>query len=268
MPELPDVEVIKSELETTAVNKKIASVNVLDEGIIDGSGNSFQARLKDQTFKSVSRYGKYIFVKLDREETLLLHFGMTGKLNYYKDEEETAKYARVVFNFKNGYKLAYSNKRKLGKVSLIGKPEDFVKEQGLGPDADAEDFKWEDFKKALEGRRGKIKSVLMNQNIMAGIGNVYSDEILFQAGILPFAKVDKLDEAELKKIYDTMKTVFKKAVKAESKGKFPKEFLKPIRNEGEDCPICGGKIQREKISGRSSYYCRNHQKKKIGNAKG
>lgn len=262
MPELPDVEVIKNEMESTAINKKIASVDVLDEGIIEGSERSFQMRLKDQTFKSVNRYGKYLFVKLDRDETLLLHFGMTGKVKYYKEEDESIKYARVVFNFKNGYKLAYSNKRKLGKVSLIGKPEDFVKEQELGPDAGSDDLKWEDFKNALEGRRGKIKSVLMNQKILAGIGNIYSDEILFQAGILPFAKVDKLDEEELKKIYDTMKSVFEQAIKAETKGKFPKKFLKPIRNEGEECPICGGKIEREKISGRSSYYCRNHQKKK------
>jgi formamidopyrimidine-DNA glycosylase len=187
---------------------------------------------------------------------------MTGFLEYHKYGEEEPEYSRIIFYLNNGYNLYYVCPRKLGRVSLVEDEADFIHENKLGPDTYSDEFKWEDFREILKGKRGSIKTTLMNQKLLAGIGNVYSDEILFHSNINPFTEVDELNEMELKIIFEKMRMVFKQAIKAEVKEeKFPKNFLLLNRNEGEECPICGGRIKREKYSGRSSYYCEAHQKK-------
>ncbi len=188
---------------------------------------------------------------------------MTGFLEYGKEEGEVPEYSRIIFNLNNGYNLYYVCPRKLGRVSLVEDEADFIEENKLGPDIYSDDFKWEDFREIIRGKRGSIKTTLMNQKLLAGIGNVYSDEILFHSNIYPFTEVKELKEVELRTIFEKIKLVFDQAIKAEvDKEKFPKNFLLLKRREGEECPICGGRIQCEKYSGRSSYYCDAHQKKK------
>ena len=264
MPELPDVEVFRSYFNSTALNKKVADVDVQDDEILENmSSRSFQMRMKGETFQATHRHGKYLFIELDREETLMMHFGMTGSLKYYKNEDEKPDYSRVIFNLSNGYKLSFVCPRKLGKIGLVEDEADFIEDNKLGPDAYSDDFKWEEFKEVMSGKRGSIKTTLMDQKVLAGIGNVYSDEILFHSGIYPFTEIKELNEEELKTIFKKMKMVFEKAIKAEVKeDKFPKNFLLLKRGEDEECPVCGGRIKREKYSGRSSYYCESHQKKK------
>jgi formamidopyrimidine-DNA glycosylase len=264
MPELPDVEVFRQIFNSSALNKKVTNVEVLDDAILENiSSRSFQIRMKGETFQATHRHGKYLFVELDRDETLMIHFGMTGHLKYNKDGKEQPEYTRITFNLNNGYNLYYVCPRKLGKMSLVEDEASFIEENNIGPDAYSDDFKWEDFREIMDGKRGNIKTALMNQKLLAGIGNIYSDEILFHSNIYPFTEVKELNEDELKTIFEKMKTVFKQAIKAEVKeDKFPKNFLLLKRSEGEECPICGGRIKREKYSGRSSYYCEAHQKKK------
>jgi len=264
MPELPDVEVFRQIFNSTALNKKVAKVEVLDDGILENiSSRAFQNRMKGATFQATHRHGKYLFVELDTEETLMVHFGMTGHLEYYKVGEEEPEYSRIIFNLNNGYNLYYVCPRKLGRVSLVEDEADFIEENKLGPDTYSDDFKWEDFREIMKGKRGSIKTTLMDQKFLAGIGNIYSDEILFHSNIYPFTEVNELNEEELKTIFEKMKLVFEQVIKAEVKeGKLPKNFLLLKRSEGEECPICGGRIKREKYSGRSSYYCEAHQKKK------
>ena len=264
MPELPDVEVFRQIFNSSALNQKVAKVEVLDDGVLENiSSRSFQTRMKGATFQATHRHGKYLFVELDREETLMIHFGMTGYLESCKDGEEEPEYSRIVFNLDNGHNLYYVCPRKLGKVSLVEDEASFIEENKLGPDTYSDDFKWENFREIMKGRRGSIKKTLMNQELLAGIGNVYSDEILFHSKIYPFTEVNELNEEELKTIFKKMKMVFEEAIKAEVKEEnFPKNFLLLKRSEGEECPICGGRIKREKHSGRSSYYCEDHQKKK------
>ncbi len=264
MPELPDVEVFEHYFNYTALHKKVEKVNVDDDSILENiSPRSFQMRLKDEKFKSTSRYGKYLFIELIRDEILVIHFGMTGYLKYYKNEEKSPEYEKLIFNLNNGFKLAYVCTRKFGLLSLIDNQQDFIEKHELGPDAYSDDLNWNNFKKIFEGRRGSIKTAIMNQKIIAGIGNVYSDEILFQAKIYPFSKIDILSEKELKEIYKKMNWVFKKAIEPNvEEDKFPKKFLLSHRDVGAKCPICGGTIKSEKYSGRTAYYCEDHQKKK------
>lgn len=264
MPELPDVEVFKRYFNDTALHKKVEKVDVVDDAILENiSSRSFQMRLKNKTFKSTSRYGKYLFVELVRNEILVMHFGMTGFLKYYKNDEKSPEYAKLIFNLSNDDKLAYVCTRKFGFIGLVDNQQKFIEKHELGPDAYSDNLDWDTFKKILEGRRGSIKTTLMNQKIITGIGNVYSDEILFQAKIYPFSTVDTLSEKELKEIYEKMKWVFKKAIEANVEAdKFPEKFLLTHREAGAKCPICGGTIKYEKYSGRTAYYCEDHQQKK------
>lgn len=260
MPELPEIESFKEYFESKASKKTVSKVDVNDEMVLEGSGRSFQMRMKDQTFGSPSRFGKYLFVELSCEESLIFHFGMTGKFQYYKEDEEEPKYSQIIFNLKDGGKLAYVCSRKLGRLGLVDSKEDFIKEHELGPDALS--LKWEGFQEAMKGRSGKVKSILMNQKVIAGIGNIYSDEILFQADIAPQTGVDKLDEKELKAIYEKIKSVLPEVIKNRRKDKYPEGFLHDFRKEGATCPKCGGEIVKATVGGRSAYYCRKHQEKK------
>ena len=260
MPELPEIESFKDYFQSKASKKTVTKVEVNDEVVLEGSARSFQMRMKDQTLGSGSRYGKYLFVELSRDESLMFHFGMTGKFKYFGEDEEEPKYSRIIFNLDDGGKIAFVCRRKLGRVALVDSKEDFIKEHELGPDAIS--LKWEEFQEAMNGRSGMVKSILMNQQIIAGIGNVYSDEILFQADIAPKTGVDKLDDKELKKIFDKIKSVLPEVIKNRDKEKYPEGYLHDFRKEGEKCPKCGGEIVKATVGGRSAYYCRKHQEKK------
>ena len=118
MPELPEIESFKKYFESNASKKTVSKVIVNDEVVLEGSGRSFKTRMKDQTFQSVSRYGKYLFIKLSSNDSLMFHFGMTGKFQYYKEGEKEPKYSRILFNLNDGGNLAFVCRRKLGRVGL------------------------------------------------------------------------------------------------------------------------------------------------------
>jgi hypothetical protein len=132
-----------------------------------------------------SRHGKQLFVSIAGGDWLSMHFGMTGGLRYFKGMAKDTPYERLLVSFSNGYLLAYDCQRKFGKIGLVRDPEAYLNDHDLGPDALDDDFDFKAFRQALRGRRATVKSALMNQQCIAGIGNVYSDEILFQAKIRP-----------------------------------------------------------------------------------
>jgi len=255
MPELPDVAVQKRYIDSTCLHQKIASVEVNDAVVLDGLTPQMLGKaLVNQTFESTRRYGKHLFVNISNNGWLGLHFGMTGRLKYYKDPGEKPEFEQALFHFTNGYHLAYVMPRKLGQIRLIDSLDDFLSEKGLGPDALAIDF--DTFHDLLSGRRGMIKSTLMNQEILAGVGNVYSDEILYQARIYPRVKVSDLYWEQLRAVYDAMRDVLETVIERGANPEdFPPSYLTPRRSEGETCPRCKGKIQKIEVAGRSGYYC-------------
>lgn len=132
----------------------------------------------------------------------------------------------------------------------------FIRGKGLGPDVLGDDFDFVAFKGALSGRRAMVKTTLMNQEIMAGIGNVYSDEILFQARLHPRVNIDDLDQETLHTLFRKLKSVLHTAIEHDANpDEFPSSFLTPHRQEGDPCPACEGQVERVKVSGRSAYYC-------------
>jgi formamidopyrimidine-DNA glycosylase len=183
-------------------------------------------------------------------------------LKYYKDKSDATGHAKLIIDFANGYHLSYDNQRRLGRIDLTESIDDFVEEQELGPDVMSNDFDQDRFLETLDGRRGTIKGALMNQSIMAGVGNIYSDEALFQAEIYPGREVPNVGSEQRKKLYRTLRRVLAVAIdKQVDPSRFPRGYLLPNRRPGAECPRCGGTIRKATISGRSAYYCARHQRK-------
>jgi formamidopyrimidine-DNA glycosylase len=263
VPELPDVQVLKQYLDATSLHQQIEAVEVHSQQMLEGvDAAQLKDRLRGHSFESTRRYGKYLFVDLAGDDWLMLHFGMTGDLQYYKDADREPEYAQILFHFANSYHLAYIMPRKLGEVRVVDEPESLIEEKDLGPDVMADDFDFETFRQLLAGRRGMIKSRLMDQQIMAGIGNVYSDEILFQARVHPRTPVSELDPDALRRVFDCMKEVLQVAIEHGAEPEqFPNSYLTQYRGTDHDCPRCGGPIERIEVAGRAGYYCPQCQEK-------
>ncbi|MFO7958876.1 MAG: DNA-formamidopyrimidine glycosylase family protein [Candidatus Brocadiia bacterium] len=255
MPELPDVEAMRRYLEATSLHQKVEGVEVRDDYVLKGvTPPDLREALVGREFRSTVRHGKNMLVELDEPPWLRLHFGMTGNLNYHRGEAPGLEHVRVLLRFSGGYRLAYLCQRKLGRISLPESPEAFVQEQGLGPDALSVDF--DDFRRIMDGRRGRLKSALMNQHIIAGLGNVYADEALFQARLHPLRTVDSLSERRLEALHHAMRDVLRTSIARGSDARdLPAGYLLHRRGEGEDCPRCGGTIERVKVNQRSTYFC-------------
>lgn len=257
MPELPDVEVFKRNLDATSLHQKIEKVQVTDPRILSGiSERSFSRKLKGHELERTHRRGKHLFADFN-DKSLVLHFGMTGELKYYK-QDSPPDHAKVIFLFDNQYRLAYISSRMLGKVRLADSASKFIRQEKLGPDV--LEITTEDFAGILEKSRGKIKSALMNQKSLAGLGNLYTDEILFQSGIHPETPVDELSTGRIKTLYQIMHKVLQKAIEKQAKPEdMPRTYLLSHRKKDGGCPKCRGTFETIKVSGRTTYYCPNCQ---------
>lgn len=259
MPELPDVEVFRKEAEKSK-NSEITGFEIDDKDFVELAQNKFSSNLKGKKFKDTLRRGKYLFMKVDDNAGVVMHFGMTGYLEYLKESEETPDYTKCSFVLKNKHKLHYISKRKLGHVKYVDKIDDFIKENEIGPDA--LELNESDFIEKLKEKKSMIKSALMDQSVVSGIGNVYADEILFQTKVHPKQKTTELTDKTWKDLHKNTVKVLKKAIEKDADvSKLPKSYLLPNRGEGNDCPKCDGKIEQIKISGRTGYYCPSCQKK-------
>lgn len=259
MPELPDVENFRRYMEQNALGQVVSKVTVSDERILEKvSTERLQNRVSGKEFVTTRRHGKYLLAGLKKDGWLVFHFGMTGFLIYGASAEEYPRHTRAALKFENGRFLAFDCQRLLGRLAWAQSAENFIASRQLGADALELDFNG--FKKSLAGARTMVKSALMNQERVAGIGNIYSDEILFQAGIHPRLQIDRMDAHHLHHLYHTMRTVLNTATdNGADPGKFPDNYLTPYRKEGASCPICSGRIQKIKISGRTAYMCERCQ---------
>ncbi len=261
MPELPDVELFHRLVRDRCRGRRIAAANIPDAGILQGiSAESLARRLKGERLASSRRHGKYLFILLDGAGALAMHFGTNGALKLQSRSEEDPVYTRLLLRFDDGERLAYVNPRRIGRVSLCENPEAFVRDAGLGPDVLDAAFDLGAFTTSLGAGTRSIKSVLMDQARMAGIGNIYADEILFQAGLhpaLPARRVTGESALRLfRAMHKTLETAIRCGVGAEQAvGRLPKSFLLPHRHKGGRCPRCGTLLVTVRESGRTGYYC-------------
>jgi formamidopyrimidine-DNA glycosylase len=258
MPELPEITLFCDYIEETSLNKTIKKVEFPDASLLQNSEAAFKKALVGEKFESAERLGKYLVVNTSGSSSLIFHFGMTGKMEYYANQD-APKYSKMIIHFEDDYHLAYTCRRKLGKIFLSESLQKFQKENEIGKDA--LELSENEFLELLENKTGSIKGVLMDQHVMSGLGNVYSDEMLYQAKIHPKRKTNELSASEKKKLFKKMGSVLEMAIKKEGVRKdFPKSYLINHREDGADCPKCDGKVMQIKVSGRSTYFCPSCQK--------
>ena len=301
MPELPEVQTIVSDLNKKITGRRIRRIWFDAPKLIKKpKPGEFEKQIKGLKITEVKRRGKNILIYLTKNlksktksYLLLIHQKMTGHLLYGKWRvkkvsssksqvssllrgplrEKVNNYIHLVFYFDNGWQMALSDLRKFAKVvfGLKEEIEDLPELKKIGPDAISKNFTFQKFKGTLNNSRGKIKQVLMNQEVIAGIGNIYSDDILWQAKIHPFRTADSLKPKELKSTYSAMRGILAKAVRLrgtsisdyrdpDGKSGFYADKRLVYRRERELCRRCQNPIKRVKIGGRSAHYCPNCQK--------
>lgn len=259
MPELPDVELFRRIFERHGLGRPVAGVEVADARILEDVGpDRFVAELTGDRFRATRRHGKNLFVARARGGHLLMHFGMTGALEWFG--EEPPAYTRVLWRFRGPPHLAYVNVRMLGHVSLVDDVDAYLAAKGIGPDALDPALDFEAFSAALGSGRRSVKAALMDQSVVAGIGNVYSDEILFQAGLRPDVPVSALDEGWRRRLWRAVREVLETAVRCGAAAeryteRLPETYLTRVRGRGATCPKCGTPLATLKINARTGYYC-------------
>lgn len=282
MPELPEVQTIIDDL-----NRKIKGDVIVGfwsdwKKSVKMPLDKFVREIKGKKIINTRRIGKNIFLELSSGKTLYIHLKMTGHLlvkhkaqntkckNNEKDyfSEKVNQYIHHIFYLKSGRTLEFSDLRKFGKIILENsdKIEKIKEIKSLGIDAMKKEFTFENFDKILDRRKTKIKLLLMDQEKIAGIGNIYASEILFEAGILPTRPADKISQTERKKLYQAIKKVLLKAIELRgtsdsdyrdtsgAPGRF-QEVLKVYRRAGKKCPRCGKIVKRIKLGQRGTFYC-------------
>ncbi len=260
MAELPEVEVVKQYLDATSLHQKIAGVEVSDERIMKGmDGRKFSALLKGDSLEKTLRHGNLLFVGTGQGLWMAWRLGAAGAgaVRYSGKTRKNREFERMAIQFSNGSRLSYNSTRMAGQIEKVHDPWRYIRENGLGPDALSPELTPERTRELLAGKRARAKAALMNQKVIAGIGNAYSDEILFQAGIHPETDFQALPESGFGQLHDRMKGVLTKAVALRADpARMPAGWLIPHREAGAVCPGgCPDRIERTQVSGKSAYFC-------------
>lgn len=261
MPELPEVETFKRYLDSTSLHHRIADVAARDAYVLKNvSPRELARRLKGCRFENSHRHGKHLFVRAGDELWLRLHFGMTGSLEYLKHDEKAPRTARVIFRFANNGRLAFDDQRKFGEIELIRNVDEFLQTRSLG--FDALGIRFSQFKAIFRKHRGAVKAILLNQQLIAGIGNLYADEILFRARIHPATDAARLSDNDLTRLFRATRYVLEKAIALKTDfNRLPKSWLLTYRGKNGKCPRCGRALKSATIGGRTSWFCAHCQKR-------
>jgi formamidopyrimidine-DNA glycosylase len=261
MPELPEVETFKRYLDSTSLHQRIIKVEVRDAYVLKRvSARELARRLKGRRFESSHRHGKHLFVRAGDELWLRLHFGMTGSLEYLHHGEVAPKTSRVIFRFADNCRLAFDDHRKFGEIELIEDVAEFLQKRRLGPDAF--EISLSQFKAIVGKHRGAVKAILLNQKLIAGIGNLYADEILFRACTHPATEAARLSDKDLRRLFRATRDVLEKAIALKTDfNRLPKSWLLTHRGKAGRCPRCGRGLKSATIGGRTSWFCAHCQKR-------
>ncbi|MFZ5945410.1 MAG: DNA-formamidopyrimidine glycosylase [Bacillota bacterium] len=278
MPELPEVETVKRSLEPNLIGKEITSISVNLPKLIKipaDDSKAFQEVLTGRKFTGINRRGKYLIFSMDDEWALVIHLRMTGRLLYEPQEKPVLKHTHFIFTLNDGYDLRFHDIRQFGLIYLV--PLDRLDEisglKTMGPEPLSEEFTLSCLLEALKNKKQKAKAFLLDQRCIAGIGNIYADEILFQAGIHPDETLDRLSEEQKKQMWLAIKDRLSAGVA--HRGSSIKDYvdgfgesgtfqhqLKVYGKAGEPCANCGTQIERITSAGRGTAYCPKCQLKK------
>lgn len=271
MPELPEVETVVRDLHRSLVGRIITSVTVRwPRTIAYPAVDEFEESLVGQQVMSVGRRGKYVVVGLNRGY-LLIHLKMSGRLQIVPAYEPLDSHTHTTFDLDDGKQLRFRDVRKFGRVYLVDDPAQVT--AGLGPEPLAGEFTVEDFSRLLARRSGRLKSLLLNQAFLAGLGNIYADESLFVARLHPLRRADTLSFDEQTDLYEAIRTVLTQAIEgrgttlddqgyvdARGEAGAYQAQIQVYGRRGEPCPLCHTAIERIVVGGRSTHFCPQCQK--------
>ena len=272
MPEIAEVETVRRVLKKQILNKEIIDVKVLYSNMIESDLNEFKKEIIGNTFNDILRKGKWLIFDLNGYY-LISHLRMEGKYFIKPSDEKIEKHEHVIFTFKDNTSLRYHDTRKFGRMKLI-KKEDIkncidINKQGLEPGDKNLTGKY--LLDKFKNKRLPIKTTLLDQTIISGLGNIYVDEVLFKSSINPLKKTNKITLDEANKICKSSKEIIKKAIEKGGttirsytsslgvKGSY-QNYLEVHKKEGQECNNCKSIIKRVKVNGRSTYFCPKCQK--------
>jgi formamidopyrimidine-DNA glycosylase len=271
MPELPEVETVARGLHELLGGRTITGATVhWPRTIAFPSAEEFGEHISGRRVQSVGRRGKYVVVGLD-QGYLLIHLKMSGRLRVAHASDPLDKHTHTVFDLDDGSQLRFEDARKFGRVYLVDNLEQVTK--GLGPEPLADALSLDEFRRVLERRSGRLKSLLLNQQFLAGLGNIYADEALFAARLHPLRKADSLTPDEQAHLYQAIRQVLRSAIASrgttlddqgytDANGEMGtyQERIAVYGRKGQSCPECGTLIERIVLGGRSTHFCPQCQK--------
>ena len=269
MPEMPEVEIIRRYLDTQVAGKTIMNLDIrLPRMIKWPNVEGFRALVTGRTTTSMNRRGKYLLMELDNDSKVVFHLRMTGRLVYEPTGETSDHHARVIFHLQDGASLVYGDTRTLGMIHGL-KPQELGMLKGLaemGPEPLSAEFTAEYLYKTANQRKVAIKSFLLNQKYIGGIGNIYADEALFLAGIHPLRPANSLSQAECSRLWESVNkviaagiadggTTFRDYQNGEGGKGSHQEHLYVYGRKGAPCRNCGAVIERITVGGRGTHFC-------------
>ncbi len=271
MPELPEVQTVLNTLAVRIRDAGIRDIRILYEPIIEGDSQLFRKMLIGQHFRAFRRRGKYLLFEMD-DLTFVSHLRMEGKYFIYDEEVPENRHNHVIFYLNDGRSLVYNDVRKFGRMCLIEKKRDYRHFRNLGPEPFWDSFNISYCRKYLKHRKAPIKEVLLDQSFVAGIGNIYADEILFMSRIHPLKMAASLSEEEIRRIIRNTRKILRKAIRAggttirsytSSLGVTGLFQLSLMAHDQDICPICKAPITKIRVAGRGTCFCENCQKERI-----
>ena len=274
MPELPKVETVRRGLEKLILGKKISNIEIHYPKMIKTDLEQFQKEMSGQVIQTMRRRGKYLLFYLT-DKILISHLRMEGKYFYYPDQVPERKHAHVFIQFEDGGTLVYEDVRKFGTMELLALEllEAYFVSKKLGPEPTKQDFDFENFIAALKKSKKPIKSHLLDQTLVAGLGNIYVDEVLWRAQIHPTRPSQNLTRAEATAIHNQTISVLGQAVEkggstirtytnAFGEDGTMQEFHQVYDKAGQACSRCGSIIEKIQLGGRGTHFCPKCQRRK------
>ena len=265
MPELPEVETIKNEISPKLIGRHIKEIILLWDGIVKlPSVEEFKTKLTGRKIRDLNRRGKYLLVGLNYADTLIIHLKMSGSLLIASENTEVPKYTRAILKLDDGNVVYFRDPRKFGRMWLVGDIDTVVGK--LGPEALSRELSPKRLAEIMSKRKAPIKALLCDQGLIAGIGNLYADEALFEAKIHPMRTGESLTQDEIIGLHKAIREVLLAGIK--NKGASIVNYYRPdgttgtahcefrvAHRKGETCFVCGTPIQRIVVRGRGTYFC-------------
>ena len=267
MPELPEVETVAADLRPQLIGSRFAAAHILWPRTLAAPDlELLGARIADRQVTAIGRRGKYLLVHLDSGQTLIIHLRMTGQLAVVADDSPllNGPHLRASFELTDGRRLTFTDARKFGRIWLVDKIEEVVGKLGLEP------LDWtftpEALAERLRTRRVAIKALLLDQTVVAGVGNIYADEALFMAGIHPLRPACSLTGDEIARLCDAIRVVLQESI--DERGTLLRDYRTPYGQDGAyqnrlrvyqqtglPCPRCGTSIERIRVTQRGTHFC-------------